>query len=197
MNKFTKISAAALFAFFLTACDKPAPKADAAKAEATPAAQQAAPQQAAPATVQVDQQGIADFQKIVEWNKAQEEALGASQAKLTEALESRDQAKVEEQLKAFTAKVDEVLKSLDSVDVKNEAVAQFKAKTKETLMLSSDLIAESVKTMEKPTAEAQKLVQEKSQVLIKAGQELQVMQQQLHQLFMPAPAATPAEQPAK
>ena len=47
MTKLTKISATALFALFLTACDKPADKAaEAPKAEATPAAQTQASAQA-------------------------------------------------------------------------------------------------------------------------------------------------------
>lgn len=181
MNKFTKISAAALFALFLTACDKPAEKtAEAPKAEAAQAQ----------VTQAVDQQEVADFQKIVEWNQAQEAALAESQAALQETIATGDKAKIEESLKVFTTKVAEVLSSLDAVEVKSEAVSLFKAKTKETLTLSNDLITESVKVMANPTAEAQQVIQEKSQVLIKAGQELQQLQLQLQQRLMPkAPAA--------
>lgn len=196
MNKFTKISAAALFALFLTACDKPATKAaEAPKAESAPVAQSTpAPAQTeqVAAPVANDAQEAEDFKKIVEWNQAQEAALAQSQAALQETIATGDKAKIEESLKVFTTKVDEVLKSLDAVDVKSEAVSLFKAKTKETLTLSNDLIAESVKVMANPTAEAQKVIQDKSQVLIKAGQELQQLQQQLQQKFMPAAAAEQA-----
>ena len=41
MNKFTKISATALFALFLTACDKPADKQAPAKPETTQPAPEA------------------------------------------------------------------------------------------------------------------------------------------------------------
>ena len=84
MNKFTKISATALFALFLTACDKPADKPaqrnlkllslrqklnkkqqnqlEAAKpAEATPAQEQA------------------DYNKLLEWNASQAQAQMAAQ----------------------------------------------------------------------------------------------------------------------
>lgn len=185
MNKFTKISATALFALFLTACDKPANKAvEASKAE-TPVAQ-------VTASATVEEQEVADLKKIIEWNKAQETVLEESQKVLQETIATGDKAKMEEAFKAFTKKVDDVLKSLDLVEVKSEAVSLLKAKTKETLTLSSDLIAESVKVMVNPSAEAQKVIQEKSQVLIKAGQELQELEQQLQQKFMPAPAVEAA-----
>lgn len=190
MNKFTKISATALFALFLTACDKPAQKApEAPKAEAA--------QAAAPAVASQETQEAEDFKKLVEWNQAQEAALAESQAALQETIVTREPAKIEAALKAFTAKVNDVVASLDSVEVKSEAVSQFKAKTRETLTLSNDLIAESVKVMANPSEEAQKVIQEKSQVLIKAGQELQQMQQQLQAKYMPAPAAAPAPAESK
>ncbi|WP_373778189.1 lipoprotein HlpB [Glaesserella sp.] len=189
MNKMTKISAAALFAIFLTACDKPAdkPATEAPKAE-TPAAQQSAPAAEAPKTeaapVAADQQGIEDFKKIVEWNQAQEQTLAGFQAELQQKLASQDKAQIEEALKTFTSKVDEVLKSLDSLDIKNADVNVFKAKTKETLTLSNELIAESVKAMANPTAtDVQKVIQDKTQQLMQSGAELQKLQAELQQKF--------------
>lgn len=196
MNKFTKISATALFALFLTACDKPADKAAAApKAEAAPAAQQQAAAPEAPAAQQavaVDQAALADFKKIIDWNKAQEAELAALQDKLQEAVKSGDKAKVEEEMKAYSAKVDDVLKSLDGVEVKDAEVVNFKGKTKDILALSKDLMIESIKVMANPDAKAQESIQEKAKVLLNAGHELQQLQQQLHQKLMPAPAAAPA-----
>lgn len=189
MNKFTKISATALFALFLTACDKPANKAAEAPKAETPATAQAAPVETAKApeaTSATNEQGIADFKKIVDWNQAQEQALAASQAELQQKIATGDKGQIEAALKTFTTKVDEVLKSLDAVEVKDAAVALFKDKTKQTLTLSNELIAESVKVMANPTAEAQQVIQEKSQVLIQAGQELQKLQLELQQKFAPA-----------
>lgn len=199
MNKFTKISATALCALFLTACDKPASKpADAPKAEEpkveAPKAETPAPAQATPAETAKapeaapasNEQGIADFKKIVDWNQAQEQALAASQAELQQKIATGDKGQIEAALTTFTSKVDEVLKSLDAVEVKDAAVAVFKEKTKQTLTLSNELIAESVKVMANPTAEAQQVIQEKSQVLIQAGQELQKLQLELQQKFAPA-----------
>lgn len=187
MNKFTKISAAALLTVFLAACDKPAPAkpAEAPKTEATaPAAE--APKAETPVAPSVDAtqaQGVVDFKKLVEWNQAQEKALAGFQAELQQTLATQDKAKIEEALKTFTTKVADVLKSLDALDVKNVDVVAFKAKTKETLELSNDLIAESVKVMANPTAEAQKLIQEKSQKLMATGTELQKLQAELQQKF--------------
>lgn len=200
MTKFTKISAAALFAIFLTACDKPATKtetapakaettqtAEAPKTEATaPAAEapKAEPAKAeAPAAPVADAQGVEDFKKLVEWNKTQESSLAQAQADLQQGVASGDKAKAEAALAAFKGKVDEVLKSLDALEIKNEVVNAFKAKTKESLTLSGDLIAESVKAMANPTPELQAAIQEKAQKLMQLGAELQKEQVELQTKF--------------
>lgn len=188
MTKFTKISATALFALFLTACDKPADKAaEAPKAEATPAAQTQAPAEAAKPAVQLSAeelaQGKADLQKILDWNKAQEAAANAAQQKLQEKLATNDPKQVEAALVEFTKAVDETVKTLDAVEVKNALVANFKAKTKEVLALSSTIVADSVKVMAQPTPESQNALAEKTQQLIQEGNALQQLQVELQQVF--------------
>ena len=196
MTKFTKISATALFALFLTACDKPADKAaEVPKAEATPAAQTQAPvaqQETAPAetakpAVQLSAeelaQGKTDLQKILDWNKAQEQAANAAQQKLQTELATNDPKKVEAALVEFTKTVDETVKTLDAVEVKSPLVAAFKAKTKEVLTLSSSIVADSVKVMAQPTPESQNALAEKTQQLIQEGNVLQQLQAELQQTF--------------
>ena len=217
MTKFTKISATALFALFLTACDKPADKAsEAPKAEVTPAAQTQAPAQAETTTqaqspaqaetttpaaqaqspaqtetakpaVQLSAeelaQGKADLQKILDWNKAQEQAANAAQQKLQTELATNDPKKVEAALVEFTKTVDETVKTLDVVEVKSPLVAAFKAKTKEVLTLSSSIVADSVKVMAQPTPESQNALAEKTQQLIQEGNVLQQLQAELQQTF--------------
>ena len=196
MTKLTKISATALFALFLTACDKPADKAaEVPKAEATPAAQTQAPvaqQEAAPAetakpAVQLSAeelaQGKTDLQKILDWNKAQEQAANAAQQKLQTELATNDPKKVEAALVEFTKTVDETVKTLDAVEVKSPLVAAFKAKTKEVLTLSSSIVADSVKVMSQPTPESQNALAEKTQQLIQEGNVLQQLQAELQQTF--------------
>lgn len=196
MTKLTKISATALFALFLTACDKPADKAaEVPKAEATPAAQTQAPvaqQEAAPAetakpAVQLSAeelaQGKTDLQKILDWNKAQEQAANAAQQKLQTELATNDPKKVEAALVEFTKTVDETAKTLDAVEVKSPLVVAFKAKTKEVLTLSSSIVADSVKVMSQPTPESQNALAEKTQQLIQEGNVLQQLQAELQQTF--------------
>lgn len=199
MTKFTKISAAALFALFLTACEKPADKAaapakqetkqtmEAPKPEATPApaatVTEAPKAEEAKADMSADAQGVEDFKKLLEWKQSQEVMLAQAQAELQQSVASQDKAKVEEAFKAFKGKVDEVLKSLDSLEIKNQEVNAFKAKTKESLMLSSDLITDSVKVMAAPTPEAQAAIQEKAQKLMLLGAELQKSQIELQNKF--------------
>jgi len=196
MTKLTKISATALFALFLTACDKPADKAaEVPKAEATPAAQTQAPvaqQETAPAetakpAVQLSAeelaQGKTDLQKILDWNKAQEQAANAAQQKLQTELATNDPKKVEAALVEFTKTVDETVKTLDAVEVKSPLVVAFKAKTKEVLTLSSSIVADSVKVMAQPTPESQNALAEKTQQLIQEGNVLQQLQAELQQTF--------------
>lgn len=196
MTKLTKISATALFALFLTACDKPADKAaEVPKAEATPAAQTQAPvaqKETAPAetakpAVQLSAeelaQGKTDLQKILDWNKAQEQAANAAQQKLQTELATNDPKKVEAALVEFTKTVDETVKTLDAVEVKSPLVVAFKAKTKEVLTLSSSIVADSVKVMSQPTPESQNALAEKTQQLIQEGNVLQQLQAELQQTF--------------
>lgn len=195
MTKLTKISATALFALFLTACDKPADKAaEVPKAEATPAQTQApvAQQEAAPAetakpAVQLSAeelaQGKTDLQKILDWNKAQEQAANVAQQKLQTELATNDPKKVEAALVEFTKTVDETVKTLDAVEVKSPLVVAFKAKTKEVLTLSSSIVADSVKVMSQPTPESQNALAEKTQQLIQEGNVLQQLQAELQQTF--------------
>ena len=192
MTKFTKISATALFALFLTACDKPANKpAEAAKpAETTPATQPATEAQKAETTAPVTQlsaeelaQGKADFKKILDWNKTQEQIANAAQKTLQEKLASQDPKQIEAALAEFTKTVEDTIKSLDAVEVKNALVKTFKEKTKEVLGLSNTIVADSVKVMANPTAEAQESLKAKTQQLLSQGGELQKLQAELQQTF--------------
>ena len=105
MNKFTKISATALFALFLTACDKPADKPAPAKPETTqpaPEAKQEAaqPAEAAKPAEATPAQEQADYNKLLEWNASQAQAQMAAQQKLqsdlTAAVQAKDDKKIEE-----------------------------------------------------------------------------------------------------
>jgi len=164
MNKFTKISATALLALFLTACDKPADKAPETKPEAA--------QTQAVSEVKVDEKG--DYQKLVDWNKAQEQTQLQSQQKFQQDLVAAVQAQ----------------------DEKAESIKSIKEQTKNVLSLASGLLVDQANMSfinPTQTPEQQKAYAEKAEALRNAMAELQKQSIELEQKFNPAPVAAPAQ----
>ena len=191
MNKFTKISATALLALFLTACDKPADKAPEAKPEAA--------QTQAVSEVKVDEKG--DYQKLVDWNKAQEQTQLQSQQKfqqdLVAAVQAQDEKKVKEAIETFNQSVKDTITSLDALDVKAESIKSIKEQTKNVLSLASGLLVDQANmsfTNPTQTPEQQKAYAEKAEALKNAMAELQKQSVELEQKFNPAPVAAPAQE---
>lgn len=190
MNKFTKISATALLALFLTACDKPADKAPEAKQEAA--------QTQAVSEVKVDEKG--DYQKLVDWNKAQEQTQLQSQQKfqqdLVAAVQAQDEKKVKEAIETFNQSVKDTITSLDALDVKAESIKSIKEQTKNVLSLASGLLVDQANmsfTNPTQTPEQQKAYAEKAEALRNAMAELQKQSVELEQKFNPAPVTAPAQ----
>ena len=191
MNKFTKITATALLALFLTACDKPADKAAEAKPEAA--------QTQAVSEVKVDEKG--DYQKLVDWNKAQEQTQLQSQQKfqqdLVAAVQAQDEKKVKEAIETFNQSVKDTITSLDALDVKAESIKSIKEQTKNVLSLASGLLVDQANmsfTNPTQTPEQQKAYAEKAEALRNAMAELQKQSVELEQKFNPAPVAAPAQE---
>ena len=191
MNKFTKITATALLALFLTACDKPADKAPEAKPEAA--------QTQAVSEVKVDEKG--DYQKLVDWNKAQEQTQLQSQQKfqqdLVAAVQAQDEKKVKEAIETFNQSVKDTITSLDALDVKAESIKSIKEQTKNVLSLASGLLVDQANmsfTNPTQTPEQQKAYAEKAEALRNAMAELQKQSVELEQKFNPAPVAAPAQE---
>ena len=191
MNKFTKISATALLALFLTACDKPADKAPETKAEAA--------QIQAVSEVKVDEKG--DYQKLVDWNKAQEQTQLQSQQKfqqdLVAAVQAQDENKVKEAIETFNQSVKDTITSLDALDVKAESIKSIKEQTKNVLSLASGLLVDQANmsfTNPTQTPEQQKAYAEKAEALRNAMAELQKQSVKLEQKFNPAPVAESAQE---
>ena len=196
MNKFTKISATALFALFLTACDKPADKPAPAKPETTQPAPEAKQEAAKPAEATPAQEQ-ADYNKLLEWNASQAQAQMAAQQKLqsdlTAAVQAKDEKKVEEAIKTFNKSVEDAIASLDKLDVTSPSVKSIKDQNKEVLALSSELLVEQLNFATKaPTEEQTKALQEKVQKLQAAVVKLQEDSAALAQKFAPAAPAAPA-----
>ncbi|QLD32539.1 lipoprotein HlpB [Mannheimia varigena] len=187
MNKFTKISATALVALFLAACEKPAQK----TAETAPAATtetQAATTAAKPAEMTEvaapTEAAKADYQKLVAWNAEQEASMAAAQAELQQKLATQDAKQMQDGLSAFSKKVEDTVKSLDAVEVSDTQLKEFKEKTKSVLTLSNEVISEQVKALSNPSDEAAKqALQQKTQTLINAGNELQQLNVALQKRF--------------
>ena len=197
MNKFTKISATALFALFLTACDKPADKPAPAKPETTQPAPEAKQEAAKPAEATPAQEQ-ADYNKLLEWNTQQTQAQMAAQQKLqsdlTAAVQAKDEKKVEEAIKTFNKSVEDAIASLDKLDVTSPSVKSIKDQNKEVLALSSELLVEQLglATQKAPTEAQTKALQEKVQKLQTAVVKLQQDSAALAQKFAPAAPAAPA-----
>ena len=162
MNKFTKISATALFALFLTACDKPADKPAPAKPETTqpaPEAKQEAaqPAEAAKPAEATPAQEQADYNKLLEWNASQAQAQMAAQQKLqsdlTAAVQAKDDKKIEEAIKTFNKTVEDTIASLDKLDITAPSVKSIKDQNKEVLSLSSELLVYQLNLATKATKE--------------------------------------------
>lgn len=196
MNKFTKISATALFALFLTACDKPADKPAPAKPEATQPAPEAKQEAAKPAEATPAQEQ-ADYNKLLEWNASQAQAQMAAQQKLqsdlTAAVQAKDEKKIEEAIKTFNKTVEDTIASLDKLEVASPSVKSIKDQNKEVLALSSELLVDQLNLATKaPTEEQTKAYQAKVEKLQAAVAKLQKDGADLAQKFAPAAPAAPA-----
>ena len=198
MTKFTKISATALFALFLTACDKPANKpAETAAPEKTPAAatqeKAAAPateaakpatEAAKPAAADEMAQGKADLEKVLAWDNQNQGQMVKLQQELQAKAASGDPKQIEEAVKGFTAYIDDTIKSLDSLDIKNAQVVDFRTLAKDVLGLSRDVMVDSLKIASNPQdAELQKGLQTKVQDLMQKSQNLLSSQNELKTKF--------------
>lgn len=172
MNKLTKIGATALFALFLSACDK------AADTQPAPAANTTGPVEA------LSEAAKADFQKILEWNQLQDKQLAEANAALQQKLVTQDPKQIQEGLTEFNKQVEFMVKSLEAIEVSDAQIKAFKDKTKQVLSLSSEVLVGQVKAMATPNDQAAaQSVQQKSQTLIEAGSELQKLNVELQQRF--------------
>lgn len=211
MNKFTKISATALFALFLTACDKPADKpannakpetaqqtAVAKPTEATQQAEAAKPAEAtkpaetAPA-LSAEEQEKADYEKLVAWNQQQGAAQAQSQQKLQQELQAaivaQDENKAKAAIEEFNKTVQASIASLDALEIKSDLIKSAQTKTKNVLALASELLVAQANV--KDEAE-QKVYVEKAQQLQNEMQALAQLSAQIEAKLNPAPAQAPA-----
>lgn len=199
MNKFTKISATALFALFLTACDKPADKPannakpeTAQQTEAAKPAEATKPAETAPA-LSAEEQEKADYEKLVAWNQQQGAAQAQSQQKLQQELQAaivaQDENKAKAAIEEFNKTVQASIASLDALEIKSDLIKSAQTKTKNVLALASELLVAQANV--KDEAE-QKVYVEKAQQLQSEMQALAQLSAQIEAKLNPAPAQAPA-----
>ena len=199
MNKFTKISATALFALFLTACDKPADKPannakpeTAQQAEAAKPAEATKPAETAPA-LSAEEQEKTDYEKLVAWNQQQGTAQAQSQQKLQQELQAaivaQDENKAKAAIEEFNKTVQASIASLDALEIKSDLIKSAQTKTKNVLALASELLVAQANV--KDEAE-QKVYVEKAQQLQNEMQALAQLSAQIEAKLNPAPAQAPA-----
>ncbi|KAB1991767.1 lipoprotein HlpB [Haemophilus parainfluenzae] len=202
MNKFTKISATALFALFLTACDKPADKPTPVKTEINQPASEVKQEEAktaetATSVEAANAQEQADYNKLLEWNASQAQTQMTAQQKLQSdlntAVNAKDDKKIEEAIKTFNKTVEDTIASLDKLDITAPSVKSIKDQNKDVLVLSSELLVDQLNLSTKtPTEEQTKLYQAKVEKLQAAVAKLQKDGADLAQKFAPAAPAAPA-----
>ena len=202
MNKFTKISATALFALFLTACDKPADKPTPVKTEINQPASEVKQEEAktaetATSVEAANAQEQADYNKLLEWNASQAQTQMTAQQKLQSdlntAVNAKDDKKIEEAIKTFNKTVEDTIASLDKLDITAPSVKSIKDQNKDVLVLSSELLVDQLNLSTKtPTEEQTKLYQAKDEKLQAAVAKLQKDGADLAQKFAPAAPAAPA-----
>ena len=202
MNKFTKISATALFALFLTACDKPADKPTPVKTETNQPASEVKQKEAktaetATSVEAANAQEQADYNKLLEWNASQAQTQMTAQQKLqadlNTAVNAKDDKKIEEAIKTFNKTVEDTIASLDKLDITAPSVKSIKDQNKDVLVLSSELLVDQLNLSTKtPTEEQTKLYQAKVEKLQAAVAKLQKDGADLAQKFAPASPVAPA-----
>lgn len=178
MTRFTKISLTALFALFLTACDKPAEN----TATPEPAKASVQPQQ----EIVSDEQGAKDFKKMLEWTQVKSQQLFLAQQELEMKFNQGNLAEVPVALDQLKQSLDNLLVNIDQIDIKHPEVIVFKDKIKKSFVLSSDLIAYSVSVVfkGKEASEADlSMIEQKRQAVLQATSEFEQVQQILHKKF--------------
>lgn len=191
MSKLTKLSAAALLALCLTACDKPASKApEAAQTQAAAPAQQAqaeAPKEA----VNTE----ADFKKFQEWQHAQEQELQAVMAKAVSGLDGKaqkDQAQVQTAInKAILDQVEKIKQTAATLDLKDAQVNTLKEKALQAIDIGAKMMIEGEKAVKAPSEETNKVLADLQAQLAQVAQEGQKIESELAAKYAPAPAPVP------
>lgn len=125
----------------------------------------------------------ADLQKLTAFGEKQQQSQVAFQVELQQKLASQDSDQIESALTNFSDKISSIEKELDAIEIKSDEIKTLKAKMKEALVFSKELLADTIKMMQSPSQEAQVSLQEKTQKALNIGLELQQLQDELQKKY--------------
>lgn len=198
MTKFTKITSAALLALFLAACDKAAEKKAEAPAQNTQTqqetakepekkAEEAKPAEAAkPAETTKASDPAAEYQMLSDWGQAQQIEMQKAGVELRElASRTRDMKQLSESIEKAKNVFADSLKNLDKLEIKDEAVAALRSKSREVLVLMQEALLIGTKIAAEPEKEAEYQQEAKgiTMKLLELAPEMQKMDAELRQRF--------------
>ncbi|MCK3655871.1 hypothetical protein A4G19_08900 [Pasteurellaceae bacterium Macca] len=178
MNKMTKVSAIALVALFLSACDKPTTNGSTTgKTETIQTAQLSAEE--------IHAQGVADLEKLLDWNEKNKSALIETQSMLEKETKSGDYVRIQHAFQEMREKIALFSKALDQIEIKNNDVNVFKHKLQESLTLSNEMLLEYNKAVgvKDPSPELKASLKEKAEKLLQSGKESQQLLTELEKKF--------------
>ncbi|QNS15099.1 lipoprotein Hlp [Mannheimia bovis] len=193
MNTLSKISLSALFAIFLTACEKP----NTQSAEQKPEQVQAS--EVKKEEVKPVDTGAEDYKTFRDWQDSQEKALNDAIQTATDALTDKqkaDPAIMQETVnKTLLTQLDSIKASAEALNIQNSEVKALKDKTLEVLTLGTQMIIEGANMEKNPTPEAHKAFGELQTKLNQLAEEGQKLENELKAKYAPdtQPEVTPAE----
>lgn len=195
MNTLSKISLSALFAVFLTACEKPTTQPSEQKPE------QAQASEVKKEEVKPVDTGAADYKTFRDWQDAQEKALNDAIQAATDGLTEKQKADptvMQETVnKTLLAQLDSIKASSEALNIQNSEVKALKDKTLEVLTLGTQMIIEGANMEKNPTPEAHKAFGELQTKLNQLAKEGQKLENELRAKYAPAPQPEVAPSEAK
>ncbi|MCF7522138.1 hypothetical protein L4G92_08800 [Neisseria sp. ZJ106] len=108
--------------------------------------------------------GRADYEKMLAWNAAHEPVVNALQGRLQQKMDAGNTAELEAEIKVFAATIKQMLADLDRLEIRNPLVAEFQAKSRESLVLSALLMGQGVAAILHPQQQENIVAQTLNQV---------------------------------
>lgn len=184
MNTLSKISLSALFAVFLTACEKQTTQPSEQKPEQVQAS-------GVKEEVKPVDTGAADYQIFRDWQYSQEKSLNDTIQTAINGLTEKQKADpsvMQETInKTLLTQLDSIKASAEELNIQNGEVKALKDKTLEVLTLGTQMIIEGANMEKNPTPEAHKAFGELQTRLNQLAEEGQKLESELKAKYAPDP----------